>query len=79
MIYISRQMQLADPLLPCATYEIKFVNYYAQIILRISRRVTIILYDLFFVYYFCGNLFFFYVNKLNLFIESDIFKLPILG
>ena len=72
-------MQLAAPLLPCAIYEIKFVNYYARIILRISRRVTIILYDLFFVYYFCGNLFFFYVNKLNLFIESDIFKLPILG
>ena len=41
MIYISRQMQLADPLLPGVTYEIKFVNYYARIILRITRRLFI--------------------------------------
>ena len=68
-------MQLADPLLPCAIYEIKFVNYYARIILRISRRVSIILYELFFVYYCCGNLLFSYVKRLNIFIESDISNL----
>lgn len=49
MIYIYGLRAIADPLLPCATYEIKFVNYYAQIINHELNFVYSESYEIFFV------------------------------